>query len=96
MGKTARRRNFVILPESQHSNDIAIKSKSPELENWKPFNVYHVVPDEGEPHITTICLIMEKIINNESTIKAQLVARSFNKEDYCKTTLCYHVQTGSS
>ena len=46
MEKTARRRNFVILPESQHSNDIAIKSKSLELENWKPFNVYHVVPDE--------------------------------------------------
>ena len=46
MEKTARRRNFVILPKSQHSNDIAIKSKSLELENWKPFNVYHVVPDE--------------------------------------------------
>ena len=45
-----------------------------ELENWKSFKVYSVVPDEGQPRITTTWVITEKIIDNAKTIEARFAA----------------------
>ena len=51
-----------------------------ELENWKSFKVYSVVPDEVQPQITTTWVITEKSIENAKTIKARLVFRGFQEE----------------
>ena len=51
-----------------------------ELENWKSFKVYSVVPDEGQPQITTAQAITKKLIDNAKTITARLVARGFQEE----------------
>lgn len=50
------------------------------MQNWKSFNAYHVVPGEEQPRVTTIRVVMEKIIDNESAIEAQLMATGFQEE----------------
>ena len=81
-----RRRNFrrplniAIVPHSERSNENVINTKNLELKNWKFFHVYKVVPDEGQPRITTIWAITEKVINGKSAIKAKLVVSAFKEE----------------
>ena len=45
--------NIAVAPLSDHNNESVIVAKMKELENWKSFKVYSVVPDEGQPRITT-------------------------------------------
>ena len=81
-----RRRNFrrplniAIVPHSERSNENVINTKNLELKNWKFFHVYKVVPDEGQPRITTIWAITEKVINGKSAIEAKLVVSGFKEE----------------
>ena len=46
------------------------------------FKVYSIVPDEGQPRITTTWVITEKIIDNAKTIEARFAAWSFQEEQY--------------
>ena len=46
--------NIAVAPLSDHNNENVIVAKMKELENWKSFKVYSVVPDEGQPRITTV------------------------------------------
>ena len=73
-----RKINIVVVPQSQHSTD-AIKAKSLDLENLKLFNIYCIVPDGGQPHVTTACL-MAKNMGSESTIKVRLVAKGYQEK----------------
>ena len=68
------------MPLSDHNNENVIVAKVKELRNWKSFKVFSVVPDEGQPQITTTWVITEKLIDNANTIRARLVARGFQKE----------------
>ena len=69
----------MIVPQSEHSNDNVIKVWRLELQNWKSFNAYDVVPGEEQPHVTTILVVMEKIIDCESTIEARVMATGFQE-----------------
>ena len=71
--------DIVIVLQSEHSNDNVIKVWRLELQNWKSFNAYDVVPGEEQPHVTTIRVVMEKIIDCESTIEARLMATGFQE-----------------
>ena len=66
--------NIAVAPLSDHNNESVIVAKMKELENWKSFKVYSVVPDEGQPRITTAQAITKKLIDNAKTITARLVA----------------------
>ena len=72
--------NIAVVPLSDHNNENVIVAKVKELRNWKSFKVFSVVPDEGQPRITTTWVITEKLIDNANTIRARLVARGFQKE----------------
>ena len=72
--------NIAVVPLPDHNKENVIVAKMKELENWKSFKVYSVVPDEGQSQITTTWVITEKLIDNAKTIKARLVARGFQEE----------------
>ena len=71
--------NIAVVPLSDHNNENVIVAKMKDLENWKSFEVYSVVPGEAQPLITTTW-VTEKLIENAKTIKARLLALGFQVE----------------
>ena len=71
--------NIAVVPLSGHNNENVIVAKMKDLENWKSFKVYSVVPGEVQPLITTTW-VTEKLIDDAKTIKARLLALGFQVE----------------
>ena len=59
--------NVKIAPISQHSNENVLNTKQIELENWKSFNGYSEIADEGQSRITTTWVVTEKEVNRKKT-----------------------------
>ena len=59
--------NVKIAPISQHSNENVLNTKQIELENWKSFNAYSEIADEGQSWITTTWVVTEKEVNRKKT-----------------------------
>ena len=57
------------------------KAKLNELDNWKNFQVFEEVTDNGQSFITTRWVITEKVLDNQIKVKARLVARGFEEEE---------------
>ena len=73
--------NITYVPVGQHLQPEVIRAKEKELDNWKNFEVYTEVPDNGQKTISTRWVITEKLQEEEKTIKARLVVRGFEEEE---------------
>ena len=71
--------NIAVVPLSGHNTENVIVAKMKDLENWKSFKVYSVVPGEVQPLITTTW-VTEKLIDDAKTIKTRLLAPGFQVE----------------
>ena len=69
----------VLLTARQEESEKVVEAKKKELENMKRHNVYELVPFCGQKTISTRWVFTEKVQNNNSKIKARLVARGFEE-----------------
>ena len=65
-------------PESHHLAQVE-RAKLTELANWKSFNVYEEIPNEGQSTMSTRWVLTEKMKDGQKIIKARLVARGFEE-----------------
>ena len=54
-------------------------AKCKELENWKSFDVYEEIQDEGQSTTNTHWVVTEKSSDGKKIVKARLVARGFEE-----------------
>lgn len=74
----------MFLLDSDDQIEVS-QAKAKELQEWKQYNVYTGVDNEGQDYITTRWVITEKFIDNNRIVKARLVGCGFEEED--QTTL---------
>ena len=73
--------NIVTIPKSRHSEDIVMKAKEREMQNWIDFEVMDEVEDKGQKTISTRWVVTEKEIDGRKDAKARLVVRGFEEEE---------------
>ena len=61
------------------SKQDIINAKLKELELWKTFNVYNIVPNTGQKLISTRWVLTEKTVDDMKVAKARLVIRGFDE-----------------
>ena len=62
-----------------------MKAKEVELNNFKQFDVYTEVKDEGQFCISSTWHLVEKKVNDQPIVKARLVARGFEEAENVQT-----------
>ena len=75
----------VILPRTLHHTANALKAKMKELQNFKDFKVYVLVPDRGQPRIRHNWIMTQKMLDGSVIIKARLVARGDEERELLRT-----------
>ena len=73
--------NLVVIPRSLHAEERCVKAKNVELNNFKQFEVYTEVKDEGQFCISSTWHIVEKVVDQTPVVKARLVARGFEEKE---------------
>ena len=73
--------NITHIPIGEHWRPDVIQAKQKEIDNWKKFDVFTEVQDQGQKRISTRWVITEKINENDKNIKARLVVRGFEEEE---------------
>ena len=58
-----------------------MKAKKEELDNWKNFNVYEEVKDNGQSAISVTWVCTEKVKEKKKKTKARLVARGYEEKE---------------
>ena len=66
---------IVTIPRFLHNEPKCLEAKEKELVCWEDFNVYEEVPDDGQKTLGTSCMLVEKIIDGELSVKARLCVR---------------------
>ena len=69
----------IFISSSMEKNDDVFKAKKLELDNWKNFNVYEEVENQGQSALSVRWVCTEKCLDGEKKIKARLVARGFEE-----------------
>ncbi len=72
--------NVAFIPDQRHDEKLVRSAKQSELENWKSFDVYEEVLDQGQPRMSTRWVVTEKVNDERKVIKARLVARGYEEE----------------
>ena len=75
------RESEVFVAVDKLENEVVIRAKQLELNNWKQFGVYEEVPNKGQPVLSVRWVCTEKSVNNETKVKARLVARGFEETE---------------
>jgi hypothetical protein len=75
----------VFIPRHLHTTKAVVDAKTKELDNFKTFGVYEIVPDIGQPRIRTGWVITEKMFGQVKGVKARLVARGNEEEQTVRT-----------
>ena len=75
--------NITYVPIGDHWRSDVVQAKQSEIENWKKFDVFTEVQDNGQKRISTRWVITEKMNENDNhkNIKARLVVRGFEEEE---------------
>ena len=68
-----------VLYSSQDSSEVT-KAKREELEKWKQYDVMEEVDDTGQSAINTRWVITSKDVDDNTIVKARLVARGFEED----------------
>ena len=75
----------VFIPRHLHHTKAVVEAKRKELDNFKTFGVYEIVPDVGQPRIRTGWVITEKMFGQVKGVKARLVARGNEESQTVRT-----------
>ena len=74
--------NAEVLVLFERFDDEAVTAaQKQELDNWKSNDVYQEVPDHGQHALSVRWVITEKILHDEKSIKARLVARGYEEQE---------------
>ena len=74
---------YVVYLNTQQENLNEVQeAKKKELENMRINNVYEVVPFKGQKTVSTKWIITEKIKEGERKVKARIVAKGFEENNY--------------
>lgn len=71
--------NEVFIAVTKQNSEVVSSAKQSELNNWKQFGVYEEVQNRGQTALSVRWVCTEKTVNNETKIKARLVARGFEE-----------------
>lgn len=70
---------FVVsVPKERHHEPGVVKAMEAELDTWKKYEVYHEVPDIGQPTVSTRWVVTDKSGGN---FKARMVVRGFEERN---------------
>lgn len=74
--------NETYVVNVRHDEKKVRDAKLKEIESWKQYNVYDVVTDKGQPHISVRWVCTEKALpDGNNQVKARLVARGFEEHN---------------
>ena len=62
-----------------YKKDNFEEARQKELMKWKSLNVYEEIEDTGQPTVSVKWVYKEKVVNNETSKKARLVARGYEE-----------------
>ena len=71
---------MVIIPRNRHNEKRCVDAKEVELEKFDLFDAYEEVTDKGQKTLGTNWVIVEKIKDSETTVKARLTIRGDQEE----------------
>ena len=71
----------VFIPRKDWDKPFVVEAKEKEIANFNRYGAYKVVPDEGQPQLTSGWIITEKLYGDVVGCKAHLVVHG-NQESY--------------
>ena len=72
--------NCEIAMAVSTSNQDVLSAKVQELANWKQYNVYSEVPNEGQSYVNVRWVVSEKYKSGKLVTKARLVAKGYEED----------------